>query len=80
MVNMDKIDKTFVRKGKIRQQGNDFLFWQSQPYEIRLATIEQLRQEYNAWKYGGEQVFQIVYRIVKRPQKTTTKPGQIQDF
>ena len=80
MVNMDKIDKTFVRKGKIRQQGNDFLFWQSQPYEIRLATIEQLRQEYNTWKYGAEQGFQRVYRIVKRPQKTTTKPGQIQDF
>jgi len=66
MVNMDKIDKTFVRKGKIRQQGNDFLFWQSQPYEIRLATIEQLRQEYNTWKYGAEQGFQRVYRIVKR--------------
>jgi len=66
MVNMDKIDKTFVRKGKIRQQGNDFLFWQSQPYEIRLSTIEQLRQEYNTWKYGAEQGFQRVYRIVKR--------------
>jgi hypothetical protein len=64
--NIEKMDKTFVRKGKIKEQGNDFLFWQSQPYEIRLATIEQIRNEYNTWKYGVEQGFQRVYRIIKR--------------
>ncbi len=66
MSDFSTIDKTFVRKGKIKEQGNDFLFWQSQPYEIRLATIEQIRNEYNTWKYGSEQGFQRVYRIVKR--------------
>jgi len=66
MSDFGTIDKTFVRKGKIKEQGNDFLFWQSQPYEIRLATIEQIRNEYNTWKYGSEQGFQRVYRIVKR--------------
>ena len=64
--NNDKIDKTTVRKGKMKEQGNDFLFWQSQPYENRLATIEQIRNEYNTWKYGVEQGFQRVYRIIKR--------------
>ena len=66
MNSTQKIDKTYIRKGKIKEQGNDFLFWQSQPYEIRLATIEQIRQEYNLWKYGAEQRIQRVYTIVKR--------------
>ena len=66
MADIQKLDKTFFRQGKIKQQGSDFLFWQSQPFEVRLATIEQLRQEYNSWKYGAEQGFQRVYRIVKR--------------
>ena len=61
-----KMDKTFVRKGKLTEQGNDFLFWQSQPFIIRLLTLEQIRQEYNRWKYGPEQRFQRVYSIIKR--------------
>jgi hypothetical protein len=66
MINIESIDKTYVRKGKLKEQGNDFLFWQTQPYEVRLETLEQIRQEYNIWKYGSEQGFQRVYRIVKR--------------
>ena len=61
-----KLDKTFVRKGKLKEQGNDFLYWQTQPFAKRLATIEQIRMEYNTWKYGTEQGFQRVYSIVKR--------------
>ena len=63
---LDKIDKSFVRKGKIKEQGNDFLFWQSQSYEDRLSVVEQIRSEYNSWKYGIEQGIQRVYRIIKR--------------
>jgi hypothetical protein len=65
-VSTPKMDKTFVRKGKLKEQGNDFEFWQTQSYEVRLATVEQIRQEYNTWKYGSEQGFQRVYRVVKR--------------
>lgn len=61
-----KIDKTFVRKGKIKEQGNDFSFWQTQSYIKRLETIEQIRQEFNIWKYGNEQRFQRVYTLIKR--------------
>lgn len=32
IIESSKIDKTFVRKGKIKEQGNDFLFWQTQSY------------------------------------------------
>ena len=62
------VDRNFIRKGKIKQQGNDFAFWQSKPFLFRLATVEQIRQEYNTWKYGTEQGFQRVYRIIKREQ------------
>lgn len=74
MIDFNKMDKTFVRKGKLKEQGNDFLFWQSQPYEARLAAIEQIRQEYNTWKYGAEQRFQSVYRIVTRLPKNQQNP------
>ena len=59
--DLNKIDKTFIRKGKIKEQGNDFLYWTSQPYKVRLETIEQIRKEYNTWKYGSEQGFQRIY-------------------
>ena len=68
-VSTSKMDKTFVRKGRLKEQDNDFEFWQTQPYEVRLATVEQIRQEYNIWKYGSEQGFQRVYRVVKRTEK-----------
>lgn len=63
---LNKIDKTFIKKGKLKQQGNDYLFWMSQPYWLRIATIEQIRKEYNSWKYDTESGFQRVYSIIKR--------------
>lgn len=65
-MEQDILDRSFVRKGKIKQQGNDFAFWQSKSFLFRLATVEQIRQDYNTWKYGAEQGFQRVYRIIKR--------------
>jgi hypothetical protein len=65
-MEQDIVDRNFIRKGKIKLQGNDFSYWQSKPYLLRLITIEQIRQEYNTWKYGTEQGFQRVYQIVKR--------------
>ena len=65
-MNIDEaLDKTAVRKGKMKEQGNDWHYWQSQPYLLRILTVEQIRKEYNLWKYGAEQGFQSVYRIVK---------------
>ena len=55
-----------VKKYKLDQQPNDFLFWQSKTYEERLDALEQIRKEYNSWRYNAEQGFQRVYRIVKR--------------
>jgi hypothetical protein len=55
-----------VKKFNIDEQPNDFLYWQSKSYEERLNALEQIRAEYNQWRYNAEQGFQRVCRIVKR--------------
>lgn len=56
-----------VRKVKLREQGNDFAYWQTQSYEARLAALEEIRQEYYGYTDETEPRLQRVYRIVKRP-------------
>jgi hypothetical protein len=56
-----------IKKYNIDEQPKDFTFWQSKSYEERLAALEQIRKEYNSWRYDAEQGFQRVFRIVKRP-------------
>ena len=55
-----------VTKVNLYQQRSDFAYWQTQPYLARLAAIEEIRREYNRWKYGGEPRLQRVCTIVKR--------------
>ena len=62
-----KLDRTAIKKIKIEDAKSDFDFWQNKSYEYRLKALEYIRQEYNRWKYGSQQRFQRVYRIIKRP-------------
>lgn len=55
-----------IKKYKFNEQPNDFVYWQLKSYEERLDALEQIRKEYNSWRYNAEQRFQRVYRIVKR--------------
>jgi hypothetical protein len=50
----------------LKDQKTDFQYWQTQSYEARLATLEQVRREYNQWRYSTEPGFQRVYTIIKR--------------
>jgi len=59
------IEKVF-QKIQIDEQGNDFAYWQTQPFELRLAAVEQVRREFHSWKYGTEPRFQRVLTITKR--------------
>ena len=54
------------RKTGIKNQKNDFAWWQSRPPEERLACLEEIRQEYHGWENNTEQRLQRVYTIVKR--------------
>ena len=58
--------KKVVAKVNLYRQKSDFAYWQSQPYQVRLAALEQIRQEYHRWRYGAEPRLQRVYSIVKR--------------
>jgi len=55
-----------IRKLKFNEPSDDLAWWLSRSYEERLAALEQIREEYNSWRYDAEQGFQRVYRIVKR--------------
>jgi hypothetical protein len=48
------------------EQPGEFSFWQSKSYEERIEALEQIRKEYNIWRYNAEQGFQRVYSVVKR--------------
>jgi hypothetical protein len=52
---------------------SDFSYWQGQPYEARIAALEEIRREYHAWVASQQKEptdvqsgFQRIYRIVKR--------------
>jgi len=66
MDKLSKVDRTAIKKVKIREANSDFDFWQNQSYYFRLQTLEYIIQEYNKWKYGSQQRFQRVFTIVKR--------------
>ncbi len=59
------IQKSLV-KIRLQEQKSDFAYWQTQPYQVRLAALEQVRREYHLWRYGAEPRLQRVYSIVKR--------------
>ncbi len=61
--------KNVYPKVPLCSRKSDFAYWQTQPYEARLATLEQIRREYHRWKYGAEPKFVRVVSIIKREMK-----------
>jgi hypothetical protein len=55
-----------VVKVGMKTPKSDAVYWRTQPYEIRLAALESIRQEFIAWKYGAQSRLQRVYTVVKR--------------
>ena len=61
--------KKAVTKTNIKKQKSDFAYWQTKSYAERLQALEEIRREYNNWKYTyAEQRFQRVYRVIKLQQ------------
>jgi hypothetical protein len=46
-INPSRRIEKICRKFNINRQPSDFEYWQSQPYEKRLATLEEIRKEYH---------------------------------
>ena len=66
MIKEEKKRRFPVRITKLGDDSSDIDYWISLDEIEGLKQLEELRQQYNTWKYGAEQRFQRVYRIVKR--------------
>ena len=66
MDSPSRLDRSVIRIMNIDETKNDFAYWQTQSYETRLQTLEEIRNEYINWKYGTQPGFQRVYRIVEQ--------------
>lgn len=59
------MNKTAIQIKRLSDESNDFEYWQSQSYLARLVALEEIRTEYNTWKYGAQSRFQRVCRVIK---------------
>ena len=55
-----------IRIYKKGEEPDDLLFWLSRPAIERILALEEIRKQYNDWRYGTGQRLQRVYTIVKR--------------
>jgi hypothetical protein len=60
------MDKTIIRKTKLKNLKSDFDYWQKQPISSRLAALQDIREEYIGWKYDNGQEFQRIYSVIKQ--------------
>ena len=60
------VDRSAILVKNPDDKSTDFEFWQTKSYKERLQALEMLRKQYITWKYGIEQGFQRVYRIVEQ--------------
>jgi hypothetical protein len=64
-----------VKITKLGDNSNDIQYWASLDGVERLRQMEELRKNYNNWKYGTEQGFQSVYRIIKTKKNKKAIPN-----
>jgi hypothetical protein len=67
--NLKKARHFPVKIVKLGDDSHDIKYWASLSGIERLQQLEELRQNYNNWKYGRVQGFQRVYRIIKTKDK-----------
>jgi hypothetical protein len=58
-----------IRIYKKGEEPDDVLYWLSRPAIERIRALEEIRQQYNDWKYGVRREFQRVYTITKRKRR-----------
>ena len=58
-----------IRIFKKGEEPDDVLYWLSRPPIERIRALEEIRKQYNDWKYGTRREFQRVYTIVKRKRR-----------
>jgi hypothetical protein len=63
-VESSDMKKNIVVK-KVKDDTSDAKYWSKQSIEKRIQALEEIRTEYNQWKYGAQSRLQRVYRVVK---------------
>lgn len=58
--------RPLIRVYKKGQEPDDVAYWQGLPAVERILALEEIRKQYNDWKYGTGREFQRVYKIAKR--------------
>ena len=58
-----------IRIFKKGEEPDDVLYWLSRPPIERIRALEEIRKQYNDWKYSTRREFQRVYTIVKRKRR-----------
>ena len=58
-----------IRIFKKGEEPDDVIYWLSRPPIERIRALEEIRKQYNDWKYGTRREFQRVYKIVKRKRR-----------
>jgi hypothetical protein len=66
MIEQSTTPVPFLRIVKKGEEKDDIFYWLGQPPIERIRALEEIRKQYNDWKYGTGQEFQRVYRIVKQ--------------
>ena len=52
-----------IKQISIKHQKSDFQYWQTQPLQKRLETLEEIRISYHQYRYDAQPRFQRVYTI-----------------
>ena len=60
------MDKTVCKIVTFDEAKSDFAYWQTRPYEERLAALESIRNDYIKWAYDFQPGLQRVYRIIEQ--------------
>ncbi len=63
---MSIVNRSVVKKVKLIEQRSDYSYWVNQSIETRLGALESLREEFNKRKFNDQQIFQIIYRVIKQ--------------
>lgn len=69
--------KKIVTKLKLSDKKADSAYWRMQPYSARLTALEEIRQEYHRWRYGGELRME---KVVRRIKITTSRIQDLSDL
>jgi len=48
------------------EKKTDAAYWRALPYQVRIEALEQIRLEYNQWKYRAQAGLLRVITIIKR--------------